>query len=148
MGRCGLYCGVCRIYRAYMDSGKLREKLAEEFNCSPEEVRCEGCKKLGETGWDKEKYWGRNCKIVKCLDKKELVFCYECEDYNTCKKFGKFAKICLKIGINLRENLDVIKSGKIDEWLKQENERWKCPECGKPISADLEDCHWCDAKLR
>lgn len=122
VGRCGLYCGTCRVYRAYKDSEKLREKLAKEFNCLSEEVRCEGCQKLNEIGWDKEKYWGSNCRIVKCLNKKRLNFCYECKEYEICNKFDKFYKICLKIGINLKDNLDMIKAGNIDKWLKQEME--------------------------
>lgn len=148
IGRCGLYCGACRIYRAYMDSEKLREKFAKEFECSPEEIKCEGCQKLDEMGWDREKYWGNNCRIVKCLKKKNLNFCYECEEYETCKKFDKFYKICLKIGIDLRDNLAIIQSGNIDEWLEQEMERWKCPECSKSISVDLKECHWCGNRLR
>ncbi|UCE36450.1 MAG: DUF3795 domain-containing protein [Thermoplasmata archaeon] len=148
IGRCGLYCGTCRIYRAYMDSEKLQKEFAKEFKCSPEEVFCEGCQKLDDRGWDKEKYWGSNCKIVKCLNKKRLDFCYECNEYDTCKKFDKFHSICLKIGINLRDNLVMIKNGNIDEWMELEIERWKCPNCGKPISVDLKNCHWCGNKLR
>jgi hypothetical protein len=148
IGRCGLYCGTCRIYRAYMDSEKLQKELAEEFKCSFEEIKCGGCQKLNEVGWDKEKYWGSNCKIVKCLNKKELNFCYECNEYCTCKKFDKFYNICLKIGINLRENLAMIKSGNSDELLEREMERWKCPRCSKPISVDLKYCHWCGNILR
>jgi hypothetical protein len=60
VGRCGLYCGACIIYRAGKDSEKLRRTVAEKENCKPDEIRCEG--------------WGKNCKIVKCLEAKRLVF--------------------------------------------------------------------------
>jgi len=46
IGRCGFYCGVCEVYRAYKDSKELQEKLAKKYNCSPEEVRCEGCQAM------------------------------------------------------------------------------------------------------
>jgi hypothetical protein len=42
-GRCGLYCGVCEVYRAYRDLKKLQKELVKKHNCSPEEVRGEGC---------------------------------------------------------------------------------------------------------
>jgi len=29
VGRCGLYCGSCLIYRAYKDSEQLRQKIAK-----------------------------------------------------------------------------------------------------------------------
>ncbi|MCK4247085.1 MAG: DUF3795 domain-containing protein, partial [Methanomicrobia archaeon] len=43
VGRCGLYCGACIIYRAYKDSEELRRIIAKDNNCKPEEIRCEGC---------------------------------------------------------------------------------------------------------
>lgn len=147
VGRCGLYCGVCRIYRAYRDSPRLQTKLAEEFDCAPEEVKCEGCQKLKETGWDKEKYWGANCRIAKCLERKHIDFCYDCAEFAFCGKFDKFAKICLRVGIDLRVNLEQIRGGDVNGWLIREMEKWKCVQCSRPISADLDNCHWCGSDL-
>jgi hypothetical protein len=45
VGRCGLYCGFCLIYRAGKDSEKLRRAVARRSKCKPEDVRCEGCQK-------------------------------------------------------------------------------------------------------
>jgi hypothetical protein len=75
VGRCGLYCGACIIYRAGKDSEKLRRTVAEKENCKPDEIRCEGCQTALANGWDIEgEGWGKNCKIVKCLEAKRLVF--------------------------------------------------------------------------
>lgn len=46
IGRCGLYCEICEIYHAYKDLKELQEKLTERHNCTPDEVRCEGCQVL------------------------------------------------------------------------------------------------------
>ncbi|NIU39053.1 DUF3795 domain-containing protein, partial [Candidatus Bathyarchaeota archaeon] len=72
IGRCGLYCGACGIYRAYRDGGAYRERLASAFKCPPQKVRCQGCQALTP------ECWGNDCKIVKCLNVKGLQFCYEC----------------------------------------------------------------------
>jgi hypothetical protein len=42
VGRCGLYCGFCLIYRAGKDSEKLRKSVARRSKCKPEDIRCEG----------------------------------------------------------------------------------------------------------
>ncbi|MGQ9706326.1 MAG: DUF3795 domain-containing protein [bacterium] len=46
VGRCSLYCGICEIYRAFKDSPKLQDELANRHNCRKEEVRCEGCQAI------------------------------------------------------------------------------------------------------
>jgi len=139
VGRCGLYCGACIVYRAGKDSEELQRRVAERQKCKPEEIRCEGCQTVLANGWDvKGEEWGKNCKTVKCLETKGLNFCYECAEYPDCEKFGE----------NLMENLDAIKADKVEEWLREEEEKWRCQKCGKPIAMHLTECHWCGAKLR
>jgi|Deesub1362B_J571_1020462.scaffolds.fasta_scaffold00621_1 hypothetical protein len=148
VGRCGLYCGACTIYRAYKDSEQLRQMLAKKYNCNPEEIRCEGCQAVLTEKLEVDENWGRNCKIIKCLENKGLNFCYECDIYPECEKFHEIADFCLKYGANLIENLNKIKTGKIAEWLEAEDKKWRCKKCGKPIALELIECHWCGAKLR
>jgi hypothetical protein len=149
IGRCGLYCGVCEIYRAYKDSQELRGKIAKKHNCLPEEVRCEGCQALSVYGWSYEKEWGSNCKILKCLNAKGFSFCYECPQYDTCQLHAGLAKACLP-RIDLRANLQLIREGKAEEWLLEQDQRWRCPKCGNPVivSYEFKECHWCGNKLR
>jgi len=52
-----------------------------------------------------------------------------------------------KIGMDLRENLLWIKSGRVKEWLEKQDKKWRCPSCGKPTSED-EKCYQCGVKLR
>ena len=41
IGRCGVYYGICVIYRIFKDEDLERAKrLSERFNCPPEGVRC------------------------------------------------------------------------------------------------------------
>lgn len=149
VGRCGLYCGACLVYRAYKDSEQLRKNVAKEAKCKPEGIRCEGCQTVLTNGWDvKGEQWGKNCKIVMCLEAKGLDFCYECDTFPECEKFHGIADYLLKRGENLMENLDRIKAGKVEEWLREKDEKWRCSKCSKPISTHLDQCHWCGAKLK
>jgi hypothetical protein len=146
VGRCGLYCGACAIYRAYKDNGKYLQRLAERFKCLPEKVRCEGCMVLTPD------CWGYNCKIVKCLRSKSLELCYQCSEYEkeTCEKFEKLAKSYLEEdGVDLRTNLERVKKGEIEEWLQKSEERYKCPVCRKPLSVGTikKECYHCGADL-
>jgi len=97
VGRCGLYCGACGIYRAYKDDGELLKNILRCFKCPPEKVRCEGCMALTS------QCWGNDCGIVQCLKIKGLDFCYECREYESmsCEKFEKLAKSYLSSGVNL-----------------------------------------------
>ncbi|NIQ05333.1 MAG: DUF3795 domain-containing protein [Candidatus Korarchaeota archaeon] len=146
VGRCGIYCGSCTIYRAYKDSEKLRRLLAEEHNCIPEDIRCEGCQTVLRGGWEGEEEWGKKCKIIKCLEGSGLEFCYDCKKYPECEKFSELAEFYLKKGENLTKNLEQIKHGKIKEWLVEKENKWRCEACGNPIST-LPECHWCGSPI-
>jgi len=146
VGRCGLYCGACGIYRAYKNGGEYRQRLADFFKCPPEKVCCEGCQALTP------QCWGNDCKIIRCLYTKGLQFCHECSDFkkHTCKKFEKFSKDYLEDdGVDLRANLARIKAGNIDEWLKESEEKFRCPYCGKPLptSSFRKRCYYCGKEL-
>lgn len=146
VGRCGLYCGACGIYRAYKDGGEYLERLADFFKCPPEKVRCEGCQVLTP------ECWGNECKIVKCLNGKGFQFCYECSDYDghTCQRFEKFSSEYLKEDkVDLRANLARIKAGEVNAWLEESAEKFRCIHCGKPLptSSFRKKCYHCGQEL-
>jgi hypothetical protein len=151
VGRCGLYCGHCSIHRAYKDSRKLQEEIAKRYGCLPEDVVCDGCQAVDGYCWCIESKWGSNCKIAKCLETKNLKYCHECLEYPQCTSFNEFAEDNLKnIGVDVRENLRKIKEEKIENWLSEQDKKWRCRNCGKPSinSVEVDRCHWCGANLR
>ena len=66
-----------------------------------------------------------------------------------CQKFEEIATLSSELGTDLRENLRMIKEGKVEEWLLKEDQKWRCPRCGNPIvnSNEHKTCHWCGQKL-
>lgn len=146
VGRCGLYCGACHIFRAYKDKGEYLQKAAKFHKLPPEKIKCEGCQALTAD------CWGSSCKILKCLDAKGFDYCYQCPDYDSrsCEKFEKFAEAYLKEdNVDLRANLERIKAGDYENWLKESEERFRCPKCGKPLStySRITECYHCNEKL-
>jgi len=140
VGRCGLYCGACTIYRIERDDQEWRKRFAERMNCPVEKVRCYGC---GALTLD---CWGYECKFVKCQREKGYEFCYECVDYEnrSCQMFEEFSKNYLEEdGVDLRKNSAMIKTGKTDEWLAESEEFYTCRFCGKPLVAGAKKCHHC-----
>jgi len=139
IGRCGLYCGACTIYRAYKDDGDYRSRVATFFKCPPEKVRCEGCQALTS------ECWGKDCEIVQCTESKGFGFCYECPEFDSrsCMKFEDLAKRYIEDGVDVRAHLDRIKSGQVDARLRESRERFRCPSCGKPLPEGRKNCYHC-----
>jgi hypothetical protein len=139
VGRCGLYCGACSIYRAYKDDSEYLRRLSERFKCPPEKVRCEGCQVLTP------ECWGNDCKIVQCLRAKGYNFCYECPQYEkrSCEKLENLVKGYLEDNVDIRASMEKIRSGKVKEWLKEAKKRFRCPYCQKPLPTGAKKCYHC-----
>jgi hypothetical protein len=95
--------------------------------------------------------WGNGCKIVQCLNSRGFQFCYECSEYEkrTCEKYEKLAKDYLDSGEDMRANLTRIKRGEMKKWLRESEQKYKCPQCGKPLPVNgiKGKCHHCGANL-
>lgn len=139
IGKCGLYCGACVIYRAERDNQEWRGRIADSYKCNVEQVRCNGCGDLS-TGC-----WGNGCKIVLCTRAKGVKYCFECQEYSndSCDKFKDLYNDYLEAGVNLRDNLVNIQEGKAEEWLQESQKKFTCIACGKPLAVWTEKCHHC-----
>jgi len=120
--------------------------VAASLNCPPEKVRCESCMALTEDSW------GFDCKIIQCLRKKGMDFCYTCPEYasRSCDKFEELARGYLTDeGVDIRANLERIKKVGAGEWLLEWEMKYKCPSCGKPLSlaSRMKRCYHCGADL-
>jgi hypothetical protein len=113
--------------------------VAKFFNCPEEKVKCEGCQALTPDSW------GYDCKIVQCLRSKGYEFCYECSlyDAHACEDYEGLAKRYLEDNVDVRANLEKIRSGRTGEWLKESNARFRCPHCQKPLPEGSKKCYHC-----
>jgi len=120
---CGMNCGICL--------GFLRER-------NP----CSACR-------DTEGYKPNQCKsciIINCDKLKKTVsgFCYECEDI-PCKRLKQLDKrYRTKYNMSMLENLEYIRVNGLENFVKNEEERWKCDQCGGLICVHRGFCLSCN----
>jgi len=125
---CGMNCGLC--------IGHLRQK-------NP----CGGC--LGNCDINKPDGC-RSCTVVICehLAKTTSGFCFECPKY-PCQRLKALDKrYRTKYGMSMFENLAFIKENGLKNFLKSEESKWTCPNCGSSLSVHRDNCLICGYKYR
>jgi hypothetical protein len=112
-GRCGLFCGECKIYIAYStDNTEAQRQIAKATgkvkgrSITKEQVKCLGCKGTSAS------IWRTGCPIRACAEERGLEFCYQCRVY-PCEELQEFHKIHPEA----QENLRTISKIGPDAWL-------------------------------
>jgi hypothetical protein len=73
----------------------------------------------------------------------QVDYCYECGDY-PCEKLERLDKqYKAKYRMSMIENLDHIERNGISRFLEEQEEHWKCPECGGVICCHNGICFDC-----
>ena len=122
---CGMNCRICIGYFGYAMNDRKRKNI------------CEGCR-----------IRDKNCAFIKkqCekLSKKEVEYCFECEDF-PCENLEKLDKSYQeKYDMSMIKNLEFIKENGINLFLKQQEEKYKCPNCGGVICVHNKKCYNCE----
>ncbi len=119
-------CGICMAY--------LREKN-----------KCLGCR-----GVDTNKPVTRvRCKIKNCevFKKEKSKFCFECRIF-PCENLERLDnRYRTKYHMSMIENLENIKNFGINKFLKNEDVRWTCSECGGTICVHKGYCYSCGKEI-
>ena len=121
---CGMNCRICIGYFGYTMSGKKRK------------MKCIGCKPRDKSCAFLKKY----CKK---LTKKELEYCYKCNEF-PCSYLEKIDKgYRERYNMSMIENLEYIRDKGINNFLKQQEEKYKCSVCGGIICVHNGICYSC-----
>ncbi len=144
VGRCGIYCGACPLYRGTRGDEEARSFARGVWKTPPNRMTCNGCHNLGPEAH------GVDCPRRKCMDARGYGYCSECPDYATggCEKFESMDRYFRKRGESLRANLERITSGDVDAWLAEEADRNSCPACGHPVFFEAKRCPGCGKPLK
>ena len=120
-------CGLCIAY--------LRE-----------ENKCCGCMKKG----DNKPEHCKKCRIKFCEehDKTDFLYCYECTKFPCAKLKNLNQRYTEKYNLSLIDNLKTIKQSKINDFMRNENIKWKCPTCGEILCVHRNACLKCGATYR
>jgi hypothetical protein len=151
---CGLYCGACDIlncYRSSLETGTparwedLPLRFREHLNKA--DVVCQGCK--SEVLFEGCK----GCKIRYCASQKGVEACILCPDYPCQDVTGmkEYIDHNLKhelphIAVIFR-NMEGVKESGIENWIKDQDNRWRCPQCGASFTWYQETCNQCGREL-
>ena len=144
---CGLYCGVCAILYATLDNNrKFKERLLgvykgtlpESEDLSVEDIHCRGC--LSSELF----FFCTQCAIRDCTAKKGYMGCHECKDF-PCKLIEDFPipvgkKVILRAIPYWREK-------GTETWIRDEEARYICPECGHKLFRGAQRCNRCKTPL-
>jgi len=127
IAQCGMNCGICKAYLAY--SRGVPHKKGEVSHCKGCLVRNKNCA-----------FIKRNCEKLR---KKQIRFCYECADM-PCKKLAKIDEnYSVRYGMSMVENQKMIQEKGMDEFLKSQAEKYRCPSCGDVVSVHDSKCYVC-----
>lgn len=124
---CGMNCGLC--------IGHLRERKP-----------CTGCGRFD----DKNMPQGcRNCIIVNCdlLAQTESGFCFDCSKYPCTRLKNLDKRYRTKYGMSMIENLTFIKDQGLDQFIRNEQKRWRCTVCGAGLCVHRNFCLNCKTEF-
>jgi len=130
---CGMNCAVCSGYLALKNDVKNKGvRMPYCAGCRPRDKKCAFLKK--------------RCNLL--LNNK-VRFCYECEDF-PCKSLERIdTRYRNNFRMSMIENLNFIKNSTLSKFLKKEDKKWKCPQCGGVICCHNGLCFCCSLdKLR
>jgi hypothetical protein len=147
---CGTYCGACPAYFAKQsEDEQIKAKRQKRVSSGAAKgippsnwmdgLRCDGCLSGGQLAAHCQ-----NCAIRKCaLNKQSDARCDDCKEL-PCSRMTSL----INMGNYLHRkeylpNLKKIREMGAEEWVKKEEERWRCPKCGVPMSWYDDKCVGC-----
>ena len=122
---CGMNCRICVGYLGYTMSGKERKEPC--IGCRPSDKNCAFIKKRCEKA-----------------SNEEVDYCFECPDF-PCEILEKLDKnYRKKYKMSMIDNLKFIEKNGINKFLKSEEEKYRCDECGDVVCVHTGKCYECD----
>jgi hypothetical protein len=155
---CGIYCGACDIMMSYKTGHKFRlasfwdehtvktfqKKIGLEYHENkPFTYKCHGCKS------DTLFVNCAVCQIRKCAITIGVEHCIDCKKYpcnliNDARRMESFLPHIKSNHINM---LSISKFG-INQWLLEQEKKWKCPDCNTNFPWYAKKCKNCSKDLK
>ena len=124
---CGMNCRLCRAY--------VRDKKA-----------CPGCR-----GGDSFK--SKSCIACRIRNCEKIVngnvkYCFNCDGFPCARLKHLDQRYRTRYGMSMIDNLENIRKFGIRHFIRNEKQKWTCPECGGIICVHKENCIFCGHNRR
>ena len=142
---CGLYCGACTLYRTRRDNNPQRLKEVLQTLSQRGQVatdfECDGC-----LGGGRLTPYCRECEMRLCAaEKPGVTRCSDCPEF-PCSLVNDFNSDGVRHHAEVIDSLHQIQQVGAAAWLKEQQERWSCPQCGIPIDWYARVCFKCETE--
>jgi hypothetical protein len=149
---CGTYCGACPAYIAKHSTDEQRKIRLQKRSASPpskphktipdpgwmDGILCDGCLSGGQIASHCQR-----CAIKTCAaNRQKVVRCSDCEEL-PCYRITNMINTGLLHRAEYLSNLEKIREMGLQEWVKYEEDRWRCPRCRLPMSWYDAECAGC-----
>ena len=124
---CGMNCRLCLAYN--------RDRKA-----------CPGCR--GDDSLKSKSCVKCRIKNCKKTTKGRVRYCFSCDSFPCAVLNHLDNRYRTKYAMSMIDNLKNIRESGIRDFIKNEKERWACPECGGIICVHKENCISCGYKWR
>ncbi|MDD4858985.1 MAG: DUF3795 domain-containing protein [Dehalococcoidales bacterium] len=115
---CGMDCGVCKVYLTTVKSGVKGKGCT---GCRPRRKKCA--------------YLKGQCELIR---NDRIKFCFECPTFPCAHLKGIDKRYIIGYNTSFIGNLLAIKEKGLAAFLKDEEQKWRCPDCGGTVS--IHDC--------
>ena len=117
---CGMNCTICKGYLS-------DTRITPCIGCRPRPRNCAFLKK--------------RCDLLR---KEKVRFCFECPKF-PCRELKIIDKrYRTRYNYSFIENLEAIKKSGIKKFLRDEEKRFRCPNCGGVICVHDRKCYGCE----
>ena len=149
---CGTFCGACPAYLAkHGDDEQKRMRLLKRSSSGQmkaqktipaqnwmDGILCDGCLSNGDIAAHCQ-----GCAMKRCAaNKQDVTRCSDCTEL-PCSRITNFINTGLLHRAEYLPNLQKIREMGVEEWVAYEEERWRCPRCGLPMSWYDAECPGC-----
>lgn len=124
---CGMNCNICAAYQAVTHDVRSKGiRMSYCTGCRPRDKQCAFLKK--------------KCDLLR---KNKVQYCHECKRF-PCKPLSRIdARYKDQFRMSMIENLQHIRDEGVGSFLKAEENKWRCPECGGTICCHNGICFDC-----
>ena len=125
---CGMDCSTCSAYLASRHGvPKKRGRISHCIGCRPRNKQCAYLKGQFEL-----------------LAKNTIEFCFQCERY-PCERLERLDQRYRRTyGVSPIQNLEEIRRGSPEAFLRTQQQRNRCAQCGGPLSVHNKKCFACE----